>query len=430
MIYFTVKDSDNEWSEIVEETLVINPKELPEAELNVMISTDKDLLKYHENEVEITVEIENVGNYVARDVTIDILVPYNFETQDNTHWSGDIQAGEEKTISINAKAKRCVSENFMVQGTYKDSQDKTIDITPKSVTILVDDWVLLVDEVGWTDVNLSPKTVIKSKSLGGAENTASSLWLITTALDLGIDELTIETLLEHASDLVDWLEEIISEEGVSPELLAAMIDILTGLGLNTLGIWIDANEWGRTKIYDDGTLDYHAVWMFEALKSILGQIIDGFLQAIVEGIEHKSNNLLGLTDPQGRLFLSVFSPSGQEISVRYGNHTALAILPLDVENFSYSINATEAHELTERYSVVFLSIREGNITGGNLISDTIDKGELQKFSVQLYTNGTVKSWKELAPPGSEIPPWIIVCIVIVMIVVVAAIALKRRKPKH
>ena len=376
-------------------------KEISEVELNVTISADKNLLRYHKNEVEITVKIKNIGDYVARDVSIDILVPYNFETQDNTHWSGDVQVNEEKIIFIDAKAKRCISGDFIVQGTYKDAQNETITIPSKYITILVEDWILLVDEVGWTDVNLSPQTVIKSKSLGGAENTAASLWLITTALDLGFDELTIETLLEHASDLVDWLEEIISEGGVSPELLVAMIDILTGLGLNTLGIWIDANEWGRTKIYDDGTLDYHAVWMFEALKSILGQVIDGFLQAVVGGIEHKSNNLLGLTDPQGRLFLSIFSPSGQEIPVHYGNHTALAILPLDVESFSYSINATEAHETTEEYNLIYISIREGNITEGNLISDAIDRGEIQEFNVQLDPEGKVESMTRTFLPEWE-----------------------------
>lgn len=365
----------------------------PGSQIEVTISSDIDILKYEKNEAKIRVNVKNTGGYVARDVSVSVEIPHNIETENETSWEGDLPPNNEVEIYLDVKARYCTNGTLEVKVTYLDEENKTVEIF-EYLPIVVKDYIILAHENGWTDVNLSPLIVEKCKGWS-AENVASSIWVNTMLMEVGdlLDTGNITTLLEHAEEFWEWIEILIEKGEVSLELLAFLIDIVGGLAMNSIGLYLCTTT-GRGEFYEDGTMDFRAGWPVSMLRSLLNETAHIVVDAITDGTEEPENissNFVYLEDPEGRIYLHVFV-EGEEINVYYAENKFLAIIPSNATNIRYIIDASEAEKSREEYTVAYFGIRNGEVIEQRIITDEIIKGEEQEYEIQTE-DGKVKSIK-------------------------------------
>jgi len=136
--------------------------------------------------------------------------------------------------------------------------------------------------------------------------------------------------------------------------------------------------------------------------------------------------LLALTDTQGRLYLNVNDTSGEEIPVYYGDNSAVAFLPLDIQEFNFSVNAIDAHESTEEYDLVYMRVKDGNATDGLILSNTINKGENQEFTIQIDADGKATIIETGAFEDNTLL-FILTGVAVISIVMALAIVIWRRR---
>ena len=114
-------------------------------------------------------------------------------------------------------------------------------------------------------------------------------------------------------------------------------------------------------------------------------------------------------------------------------NTTFIIIPENITDFTFMVDATHADEPVEEYEITLITVRENEVVDEESMSGTIEKGEQQKFEVQLNPDGTIKSIARARklPLGPGIPLWIFVCIVVIVpIIAVVAVARKRKRMKQ
>jgi len=387
---------------------VQTPEPITGPKIEITISSDRDKLHGNINEAEITIKAKNVGIEEAKDVSINVEIPPNYEA-DEVSWPSQIQPGEEITRTFTAKIKRCIEESFKITGTYKDADGNTIDIPLKSYTIDVGDIILLEisEEPPYMDVSISKEKVQMCKGwegLGAAEDVASAIFA-TKLLELegiDIDEITPETILEHADKIYDFIEYLRDMENIDfdEKMLA---DWSVGVVINTVKIWILSNTPGNTE--DDGTMTYRAIWPLEVLSWLLEEVyidnIDVFLQTFEENIGKipdipMHRGVIYIEDPMGKLYLNVTDP--ENIPVYEVGDMAFAMLDSQTLNFTCTVNATEAHHDEEEYILGYLGIRDNEVTENWSKPYNITKEKIQEFTFELNDDGSVKNIIEAEEP--------------------------------
>ena len=371
--------------------------------VDVQISADRTRINHDKTPIwqeistqaTVTVNVENQGASVARDVMIDIKVPANFETTDSTSWKGDIPAQSEKKIVLSVKAKRCGQGIFTVDVTYKNEVDDVIKVPRKSTTISVAGYIILEFGDGWTDVNLASETVKTCKSILGAEGVASGVWALTMIHNVvsQLDQEVIQTLLEHMRDLVHWLNFLLGKEEISLDMLTAISDMIVGLIMNTAAITLctsTGRTGGRAHLYEDGTMDFRCMWPFSALKAafmkpVITLVVDA-IESEVQKPETMNKSFVYLEDPEGQLYLRAFA-DGKEVEVHYDQNRALAIMESNLTSFSYSVNATEVHKSVEQYGIAYWTVRNGVLVHEEDFYNPIQNGTLHECEIKATQSG-------------------------------------------
>ena len=367
---------------------LVNPWGVPIAIINIDIDSSREELGYWKNEANITARVKNLGTYVARDALITVGLPYNFETQDSTSWSGQINPGQEITMNLKIKATRCIHGRVYVNVEYKDFFGSIKQVS-EYLTIPLNELVLIENAESWTDVNLSPHSVDEAKTWTGAENLASGIWLTALIKDLALDDITAGRMFNYTNRLLTLLRNLWNEKKVDPETLTFLADAIASLALNTFGLYVVSHQ--PQKILEDGTMNYHAGWVMKATYEILNLIKDMYLQMIDQVIRKPTDiNSIQINDPQGKLYLQVFADDVQ-LPVYYVDETAFAVIDPSVTNIRYIIDATDAQYPQEQYDTTYFGIRSGNVIEERTMTEIIHKNEYQESEITLGPYGTIEA---------------------------------------
>ena len=390
------------------------------SDLEVTISSNRDEVKQRFNDVQLTVGIKNIGNYVARDVTANIEIPENFETQSSTTWNGDIQPNIQTTMQINATCKNCLTSTFRVRVSYLNETDNLVTITKEKVIngntwIIIDDF----DEEGYTDISLSPTHAEKTKSLKSAQNTISAVWVNKLIMDMPQDAVG---LVDYMDNLLPILEEIIKNKKVDPEVVFYISEILFSIGLNSIRLRMDSRN--PSKYNPDGTLTYRVVWFGKAMGTILEKVILTIIE-FAKIVVNKDIHFMGLLDTQGRIYMNVYRMNGTKIDTHYCSETVVAFLPTSDREFIVEIDAHEAKQSTENYTLFAIMYNEGYLNTMN-----IQRGEVKKFSIKIAEDMSNIEVHENTPnPETDMRLVAAILIAVLLLVISIFIIIKRKKAK-
>ena len=388
------------------------------SDLEVTISSNRDEVKQRFNDVQLTINVNNIGNYLARNVTIDLHIPNNFETQSPTTWNGDIQPGSETTMQVNTTCKSCLTSIFTATVTYLNDTGLTTTISKEKI-ISGDTWIIIddFDEEGYTDISLSLTHVEKAKSLKTAENTIAAVWI--NKIILGMPG-SAEGLLDYADSLFSILKQIIKEKEVDPEIIYYLSEIVFSIGLNTIGLRMDARNPNKYNL--DGTLTYRVVWWGKATGTILQKVIKAILEIIGRIIIEDFDTIVGLLDTQGKLYLNACTLDGQKkFDTFYGNKTAVTLVS-NLTKFNIEVDARETEFPTENYTLFIL----GNGNQSYIETKTIQRGKVQKFNVEIDNNGTI----QINEVHQDIEPWqIFLAVIVVLALGIMSFVYRKRKHK-
>ena len=386
--------------------------------LEVSISSNRNEVKQRFNDVQLTVGIKNIGNYVIRDVTANIEIPENFEIQSSTTWNGDIQPNVQTTMQINATCKNCLTSTFRIRVSYLNETDNLITITKEKVIngntwIIIDDF----DEEGYTDISLSPTHAEKTKSLKSAQNTISAVWINKLIMDMPQDAAG---LVDYMDNLLPILEEIIKNKEVDPEVVFYISEILFSIGLNSIRLRMDSRN--PSKYNPDGTLTYRVVWFGKAMGTILEKVILTIIE-FAKIVVNKDIHFMGLLDTQGRIYMNVYRMNGTKIDTHYCSETAVAFLPTSDREFIVEIDAHEAKQSTENYTLFAIMYNEGYLNTMN-----IQRGEVKKFSIKIAEDMSNIEVHENTP-NPEMTLRLVAAVLIAVLLLVTSIFIIRKRKK-
>jgi parallel beta-helix repeat protein len=397
----------------------VNPWGVPIAIINIDIDSSREELGYWKNEANITTRVKNLGTYVARDALITVGLPYNFETQDSTSWTGQINPGQEITMNLKIKATRCIHGRVYVNVEYKDFFGSIKQVS-EYLTIPLNELVLIENAESWTDVNLSPHSVDEAKTWTGAENLASGIWLTALIKDLALDDITAGRMFNYTNRLLTWLRNLWNEKKVDPETLTFLADAIASLALNTFGLYVVSHQ--PQKILEDGTMNYHAGWVMKATYETLNLIKDMYLQMIEQVIRKPTDiSSIQINDPQGKLYLQVLV-DGKQCTTYYVDNIAFALVDANATIIKLTIDATDAEYLTEQYDIIYFSVRSDALVEQKTITETIAKNEQQEATIKMKPDGSIES---ITIP--EFPNVLIAALLLVTILFAITLLKKRKK---
>ena len=397
----------------------VDVNDVQKSNLEITISSDRDEVKQRFNEVQLTINVKNTGDYIARNAEVDVLIPDSFQTQSSTNWEGEIAPGVSITMQINATCKSCLTSIFTVKATHLDNTDNLVTITKEKI-IYGNTWIIVqdFDEEGYTDISLSPNHAESVKSLKTAENTIVAVWMNKLILDMPKDA---EGLMDYADSLLSIIQQIIKEKKVDPEVIYYLGEIVFSIGLDTIGLRMDARN--PDKYNPDGTLTYRVVWWGKATGTILQKVIKAILEIIGRIIIEDFDTIVGLLDTQGKLYLNACTLDGQKkFDTFYGNKTAVTLVS-NLTKFNIEVDAREAEFPTENYTLFIL----GNDNQSYVETKTIQRGKVQKFNVEIDNKGTI----QINEVHQDIEPWQIFLAVIVVLTlgIMSFVYRKRKKAK-
>ena len=154
-------------------------------------------------------------------------------------------------------------------------------------------------------------------------------------------------------------------------------------------------------------------------------------------------SMLGLHETGSKLYLHIYDNESRhmgfneetsevetEILGSYyedlGN-TTFMIIPENITDFTIMVGATHADEPVEEYEITLITVRENEVVDEESMSGTIEKGEQQKFEVQLNPDGTIKSMRAQKLPLDLGIPLLIIVSIVVMVTVIAVVAVARKR---
>jgi hypothetical protein len=132
---------------------------------------------------------------------------------------------------------------------------------------------------------------------------------------------------------------------------------------------------------------------------------------------------MGLLDTQGRIYMNVYRMNGTKIDTHYCSETAVAFLPTSNREFIVEIDAHEAKQSTENYTLFAIMYNDGYLNTMN-----IQRGEVKKFSIKIAEDMSNIEVHENTP-NPEIDIRLVTVILISVLLLVTSIFIIRKRKK-
>jgi len=397
---YVTSNGGNEYIDII-----VDVTEKPMVELDIKFYSNKDTLKHDKTQARITLEIQNIGVVDARNLKLDIIVPEHFECSGSTHFEWTtLRPGMKKTIDRDVIAKICKLGTFQLQGTYRDYDGSTKNIY-EDFRILLRDFIVTEYDEKYVDYSLSKDYVYKlEEEWYGPIQVASALWVVMAKMDLGLPPDDFDTLIENIEDLYSILDMLWKTGELPEDVLWNIFDMMVGLGLNAAGLWIDCCV--MDKANDDGTLDYHSLWPLRAAKGLRSYVVDIVINAAKETdikLPTISSYYTYFVDKEGKMYITVLA-DGEDVTVRWVENVALAIIDAGVNELKIIIDAKDAEKTVEEYDLLILTVRDNEIVDKKPITETIHRGEEREYRIQITSNEEIEAVRAFHDVGLDVHP--------------------------
>jgi len=289
--------------------------------------------------------------------------------------------------------------------------------TPTPTPTPARDIVLLEHTKAYTDVHLSTERVKRAKSFAGAWDTAAGIFAIAVIKELNLDELIAEALMNEVHKIYIWLSKM--EEAccyADPKLYIKLVAVYADVLQTAFWIWRASNGWKikGADMYEDGSMDFHAIWTMGVLEQVTESTINIYLEFTKYIVSEKLSNFnaVALQKEGHKLYLSVnyqnhridlnYKPNDVDGPFYFERETTVAVLlPPQILEFSYVVDAKEAASAREEYTMSVFTIRDGAIIDQQSETYMIKREETQEFQCQISAEDKVipkEKFKSLPSP--------------------------------
>jgi len=254
-----------------------------------------------------------------------------------------------------------------------------------------------------------------------------SLTFHKVKLDIDLDRPII---ILYAGDLWIWELQILGP--IVPFHSAVIVGYIDEPGEESDKVIIH-DPWPR----DEGTIEIRE---WENVKEELWFVCNALRTKpqVLEG------TVLTLQETQHKLYLHAYDSLGRHVGLNYEtNQTEIGIpgayymdfddvimivLPLDVTNFQYVVDAKYAREPTESYNIKITKVKGEKITFNTVRSGTINQDEKHESDFMNLSESVEDAWWQI--PIAGVPMYLVLIGIVVVVIVIAFVLIFKRRRKR
>ncbi len=200
---------------------------------------------------------------------------------------------------------------------------------------------------------------------------------------------------------------------------------------------------------NDGSADTRVFWLSKGVSFVLVQIVKiylvlgEFMPSLLSSlkVEVPNSNNVGLTETGSKLYLHIYDANGRHVGfdkasnrIEIGipgasyfdsGHSIVILLPMEITDFRYTVDATSAESSQEAYNLAILAVRNNGLSQPmNLVTAVINRNDIQEQSVHISSDGSIEV-------GGRFPiEWVSAGILgVIAILIVITTSSKRRGPR-